>query len=177
MNQSINVFSVVVYNFFPTFNKLFNASIVEITWFPFEEIVQPSLQFHVIIEWNAMQCIREGSKQMEIRRQMAKGIEGLLRGITHGNWKEVRRGERKVKERIKGSGWRNDLSLEEGEIGHQVGRIWRMWQHFPAKHLNSFLSHTGNVRAGIVMLQKNAMLPISGRFCWIAALSCCICWT
>ena len=111
-NKSINnVFSVAVYNFFPTFNKLFNASTVKITWFRLEEIVQPSLQFHVIIERNATQCIREGSEQMEIR-------------------------------------------------SYQVGRIRRMWQHFPAKRLNGFLGHIGDVRAGVVVLQKNGMSPI-----------------
>ena len=35
-----------------------------------------------------------------------------------------------------------------------------MWQHFPAKHLNGFLGHIGDMRVGVVVQQKNSMLPI-----------------
>ena len=35
-----------------------------------------------------------------------------------------------------------------------------MRQHFPATCLNGFLGHNGDMRAGIVMQQKNSMLPI-----------------
>lgn len=57
------------------FNKLFNAWKVESTWFRIEEIVQLSLQVHVIIERNTTQCIREGLEQIEQIDEGAKSRE------------------------------------------------------------------------------------------------------
>lgn len=39
-----------------------------------------------------------------------------------------------------------------------------MWQQFAAERLNGFFGYIGDVRAGVVMLQNNAMSPIKVVF-------------
>ena len=36
-----------------------------------------------------------------------------------------------------------------------------MWQHVPAARLNGFFAHIGDMRADVVVQQKNYMLPIT----------------
>ena len=43
---------------------------------------------------------------------------------------------------------------------YHIKRVRRMLKHFPAKRLNGCLGHVDDVRAGVVVLQENAMSPI-----------------
>ena len=56
--KSINI-STTTISIFGCCLQTFNASTIEFTWFPLEEIVKTSLQFQPIIEQNATKCIRE----------------------------------------------------------------------------------------------------------------------
>ena len=42
----------------------------------------------------------------------------------------------------------------------QMVRVGRVWQHFPATRLTGFLGHIGDMIVGVVVQQKNSMLPI-----------------
>lgn len=91
--------------------RIFNTSLVEITWFRLEKFIQPSSQCCISIERNSAHSIWKRSKEVEI------------------HW-------------------------------CQIGRVRRVWQHFPAMRLNGFLGHIGDMRAGVIVQQKNSMLPI-----------------
>lgn len=58
--------SIVVHEFLKSFNKVFNVSAIEISRFCVKEFIQPSPQFHLIIELYTAQRVWERLKEMKI---------------------------------------------------------------------------------------------------------------
>jgi hypothetical protein len=59
MKQSINyVFSSIIHDCLPTFGQVFHSTLEEICRFGREEVVEPILEFRVVVEGNSAGCWR-----------------------------------------------------------------------------------------------------------------------
>jgi hypothetical protein len=91
IKESISYVFSIIHDCLPTFGQVFDPTLEEIRWFGHEEVVEPILEFSIIVEGNSMQIVGERAEEVVIQwgkvwrvGQMWKNLPAeLLNGHFH----------------------------------------------------------------------------------------------